>query len=62
MKQDINQMTAAADLTVPHSINPIFQYIFDCLGFNPMDGNFDFVFQDPNRLWMVSVKLILNGP
>ena len=38
-------MTATADLTVPHSINPIFQYIFDCLGFNPINDNFDFVFQ-----------------
>ena len=25
-------MSATAGLTVPHSINPIFQYIFDCLG------------------------------
>ena len=40
-------MTATAGLTVPHSINPIFQYIFDFLGFN--------------RLLMVSVTLILNG-
>ena len=54
-------MTATAGLTVPHSINPIFQYIFDCLGFNPMNGNFDFVFQGINRLWMVSVTLTLNG-
>ena len=28
----IIQMTAKAGLTVPHSINPVFQYIFDCLG------------------------------
>ena len=42
-------------------INPIFQYIFDCLGFNHMNGNFDFVFQGLNRLWIVSVTLILNG-
>ena len=61
MKHNIIQMTATAGLTVPHSINPIFQYIFDCLGFNPMNGNFDFVFQGLNRLWMVSVTLILNG-
>ena len=54
-------MTATAGLTVPHSINPIFQYIFDCLGFSPTNGNFDFVFQGINRLWMVSVTLILNG-
>ena len=54
-------MTATAGLTVPHSINHIFQYIFDCLGFNPMNGNFDFVFRGLNRLWMVSVTLILNG-
>ena len=46
MKYNI-QMPATADLTVPHSINTIFQYIFDCLGFNPMNGYFDFVFQDP---------------
>ena len=50
MKQNIIQMTATAGLTVPHLINPIFQYIFDCLGFNPMNGNFDFVFQGLNRL------------
>ena len=31
-KHNIIQMTATAGLTVPHSINPIFQYIFDCLG------------------------------
>ena len=55
----IIQMTATAGLTVPHSINPIFQYIFDFLGFNPMNGNFDFVFQGLNRLWMISVTLIL---
>ena len=61
MKYNIIQMTATADLTVPHSINPIFQYIFDCLGFNPMNGNFDFVFQDLNPLWIVSVILLLNG-
>ena len=34
MKHKIIQMTATAGLTVPHLINPIFQYIFDCLGFN----------------------------
>ena len=61
MKHNIIQMTATSDLTVRHSINPIFQYIFDCLGFNPMNGNFDFVFQGLNRLCMVSVTLILNG-
>ena len=54
-------MTVTAGLTVPHSINPIFQYIFDCLGFNPMNGNFDFLIQGINRLRMVSVTLILNG-
>ena len=32
MKHDIIQMTAMAGLTVLHSINPIFQNIFDCLG------------------------------
>ena len=61
MKHNIVQMTATAGLIVPHSINPIFQYIFDRLGFNPMNGNFDFVFQGLNRLWMVSVTLVLNG-
>ena len=54
------EMTSTAGLTVSHSINPIFQYIFHCLGFNPMNGNFDFVLQGLNRLWMVSVTLILN--
>ena len=58
MKHNIIQMTATAGLIVPHSINPIFQYIFDCLGFIPVNGNFDFMFQGLNRLWMVSVKLI----
>ena len=61
MKHNIIQMIAMAGLTVPHSINPIFQYIFDCLGFNPMNGNFDFVFEGLNRLWMVSVTFILDG-
>ena len=32
MKHNITQMTATAGLTVPHSINQIFQYIFDYLG------------------------------
>ena len=32
MKYNIIQMTATAGLTVPHSINLISQYIFDCLG------------------------------
>ena len=61
MKQNIIQTSATAGLTVPHSINPIFQYIFDCLSINPMNGNFDFAFQGLNRLWMISVTLILNG-
>ena len=56
MKHNIIQMTATAGLAVPHSINPIFQYIFDCLGFNPMNTNFDFVFQGLNRLWMLTRK------
>ena len=47
-------------LSMKH-IKPIFQYIFDSLGFNPMNVNLDFVFQGLNRLWMVSVTLILNG-
>ena len=45
MKHNIIQMTAMAGLTVPHSINLIFQYISDCLGFNSLNGNFDFVYQ-----------------
>ena len=61
MKHNIIQMTATASLAVPHSINPIFQYIFDCLGFNLINGNFDFMFQVLDRLWIVSVTLILNG-
>ena len=61
MKRNIIQMIFTAVLTVPHSINPVCQYIFDCLGFNPMNGNFDFVFQGLNCLWMVSVALILNS-
>ena len=60
MKHNIIQMTATAGLKDPHSINPIFQYIFDCLGFNSVNGNFDFVFQGLNRLWMVRVSLILD--
>ena len=32
MSNNIIQMTATAGLTVSNSINPIFQYIFDCLG------------------------------
>ena len=50
-----------AGLTVTHPINPIFQYIFDCLGFNSMNNIFNLVFQGLNCLWMVSVTLILNG-
>ena len=61
MKHHIIQMTAISGVAVPHSMNPIFQFIFYCLGFNPMDGNFDFVFRSSTRLWMVSVTLILNG-
>ena len=60
-QHNIIQMTATAGLSVPHSIKPIFQYIFDCLGFNPMNGNFDFAFQGLNRLWVVSLTPILNG-
>ena len=54
-------MTATAGLTVPHLIDPIFHYICDCLSFNPMNVNFDFVFQGLNRLWIASIKLILDG-
>ena len=54
-------MTDTAGVAVRLSINPIFQYILDCLAFHPMNGNFDFVFQGLNRLWMVSVTLILNS-
>ena len=61
MKHNIIQMTFTDGLTVPHSINPIFQYIFNCFGFRPMNDNFDFVFQGLNRLRMVIVALTLNG-
>ena len=61
MKRNIIQMTFTDRLTVPHLINPIFQYIFDCLGFRPMNDNFNFVFQGLNRLRMASVTLTLNG-
>ncbi|KZC15026.1 hypothetical protein WN55_08619, partial [Dufourea novaeangliae] len=61
MEDNIIQMTATASLTIPHSISPIFQYIFDCLGLYFVNGNFDFMFQVVNRLWMVSVTLVLNG-
>ena len=54
-------MTATASLTVPHSINPIFQYIFDSFYFNSMNGNFDFVCQSLNCLWMVRVTFIISG-
>ena len=54
-------MTAMAGLTVPHSINPIFQYIFDSLGFSPMNDNSDFKFQGLNRLRLVSVTFVING-
>ena len=50
MKDNIIQMTTKAGLTVAHSNKTIFQYIFDCLGFNPMNGNFDCVFQGLNCL------------
>ena len=49
MKHNIIQMSATTSLTVPHSIKPIFQYMFDCFGSNPMNGIFDFVFQGLNR-------------
>ena len=42
MKHNIIQMTAAATFTVPHSINPIFQYIFDCLGKRSISKNVAF--------------------
>ena len=57
----IIQITVTAGLIVAHSINSIYQYIFDYLGFNPINSNFDFVFEGLHRLWMVSVILILNG-
>ncbi len=43
-ENNIVQMTATTGFTVGHSINPIFKHIFDCLGSNFMNGNFDFVF------------------
>ena len=58
MQHNTIKLTATAGLTVPHSINPISQYIIDCLGFNPMNGNFEFVFQGLSCLWMVIVTLI----
>ena len=61
MEHNIIQMTATAGLTVPHSINPIFQYIFDYLGFNSMNGNFNFVFQGLNRLRVVTQYLSLTA-
>ena len=61
MKHSIIQMTAMAGLTEPHTINPIFQYIFDCLGFNPINVNLDFVFQGLNCFSMASITVILNG-
>ena len=60
MKHNIIQMTATTGLTVPHSVNPISQYIFDCLGFNPMNGNFDFVFQGLNHSFTFQLKISLN--
>ena len=61
MEHNIIQMTAMAGSTVAHSVDLIFQYIFDCLGLYFVNGNFDFMFQVVNRLWMVSVTLVLNG-
>lgn len=34
----IIQKTATAGLIVPHPKNPIFQYVFDCLSYNRMNG------------------------
>lgn len=39
-------MTTMADLTLPYPINPIFQFFFNCLDSDRMNGNFDFVFQE----------------
>ena len=61
MNHNIIQMTATAGPTVPHPINPIFKYSFDCSGLNFLNGNFYFMFQGINCLWMVSVTFILNG-
>ena len=44
MKYNFIQMTSTAGCTIPHSINPIFQYIFHCMGAYFIDGNFDFMF------------------
>ena len=60
MEHNIIQMTATTGFTVPHSINPIFQYIFNCLGFNPIIGNFDFVFQGLNQ-FLVVIRAVLSG-
>ena len=59
--EHIIQMTAMAGSTVAHSVDPIFQYIFDCLALYFVNGNFDFMFQVVNRLLMISVTLVLNG-
>ena len=59
-KNGRNEICIEIKVTTSAILN-LFQYIFDCLGFNPMNSNFDFVFQGLNRLWMVSVTLILNG-
>ena len=55
MKQNNIQMTATAGLVL-NSINPICQYIFDCLGFNPMNVNFNFVFKHWEK-WILKINI-----
>ena len=38
MNHNIIQITAPDGITVPHSFNPIFQYVFNWLGFNSMNA------------------------
>ena len=58
----IMQLTVTAGLKYPIRSTQFFSTLtYNCLGFNPMNENFDFVFQGLNCIWMVNVTLILNG-
>lgn len=61
MEHDFIQIASTAELTIPDSINSIFQYIFECFCFKFTNSNFDFLFQVLNRLWVVSVTFILDS-
>lgn len=61
MKHDFIQMSSTAGLTIPDSINSIFQHIFECFCFKLTNSNFDFLFQVLNCLWVVSVTFILDS-